>query len=115
MMARSKMLAVEEIDKEGNVLIQDNSIILMPKLFEVYKHKRMGSDMVRWIVCIADYKSPYRRLPEQERIRTVTYNIFSKYKHRILSYVGYTNNNDNIREFPGDLYINSNIIEGYNK
>lgn len=70
-----------EIDREGNVFLQDNSISLMPKLFKVYKHKRMGSDMVRWIVSIADYKSPYRRLPEQERVRTVTYNIFSKYKH----------------------------------
>jgi hypothetical protein len=70
-----------ELDKEGNVLIQDKTIALMPKLFEVYKHKRMGSDMVRWIVCIADFKSPYRRLPEQERVRTVTYNIFEKYKH----------------------------------
>jgi len=74
-----------DIDKEGNVIIQDNSITLMPKLYEVYKHKRMGSDMVRWIVCIADYKSPYRRLPEEERVRTVTYNIFSKYKHSYCS------------------------------
>tara|TARA_R110000751_G_scaffold26901_7_gene71566 strand:- start:19907 stop:20452 length:546 start_codon:yes stop_codon:yes gene_type:complete len=70
-----------ELDKEGNVLMQDKTILLMPKLFEVYKHKRMGSDMVRWIVCIADYKSPYRRLPEQERVRTVTYSIFNKYKN----------------------------------
>ena len=72
-----------EIDREGNVFLQDNSIALMPKLFEVYKHKRMGSNMVRWIVAIADYKSPYRRLPEKERYRTVTYNIFETYKNKL--------------------------------
>jgi len=72
-----------EIDREGNVFMQDNSIALMPKLWEVYKHKRMGSNMVRWIVAMADYKSPYRRLPEKERVRTVTYSIFESYKNKL--------------------------------
>ena len=59
-----------EIDREGNVFLQDNSISLMPKLWEVYKHKRMGSNMVRWIVSMADYKSPYRRLLQKYQVCT---------------------------------------------
>jgi hypothetical protein len=67
-----------EINNDGNVMLQDHSIALMPKMWEVYKHKRMGSKMVKWIVSMYDYKSPYRRLPISERKREVTYNIFGK-------------------------------------
>jgi hypothetical protein len=72
-----------EIDKEGNVLQQDESIALMPNLFKVYKHKRMGSNMVRWIVSMDDYKSPYRRLPEQERSERLTFDIFGKKVNKV--------------------------------
>ena len=72
-----------EIDRDGNVFLQDHTIALMPKLFDIYKNKRMGSNMVRWIVCMSDYKSPFRRLPEAERVRTVTYNIFNSYKNKL--------------------------------
>ena len=72
-----------EIDKEGNVLLQDDSIGLMPALMAVYKQKYMGSNMVRWIVCMDDYKSPYRRLPEEERDETLTYIIFGKKTSKI--------------------------------
>ncbi len=72
-----------EIGKSGNVFINDHSIALIPKLWEVYKHKRMGSDMVRWIVSVEDYKSPYRRYPEIERIKTVTYYIYEKSSHKL--------------------------------
>lgn len=57
-----------DIGKDGNVFLQDHSIALMPKMWDVYKDKHLGSKMVRWIVMVYDYKSPYRRLPEQERI-----------------------------------------------
>jgi hypothetical protein len=67
-----------EIEKDGNVFLQDKSIALMPKLFDVYKHKHMGSNGVRWIVSMYDYKSPYRRLPFEERTRQVSFNIFGK-------------------------------------
>jgi hypothetical protein len=67
-----------EIDKDSNVFIHDDSIALMPKLWAVYKHKRLGSKMVKWIVSMFDYKSPYRRLPQKERRREVTYNIFGR-------------------------------------
>lgn len=71
-------LQLIEIDKEGNVLVQDDSIALMPSMMEVYKQKYMGSNMVRWIVSMDDYKSPYRRLPEDERNETLTRQIFGK-------------------------------------
>lgn len=70
-----------EIKNDGNVFLQDESIALMPKMWAVYKDKRMGSDMCKWIVAMYDYKSPYRRLPQRERKREVTYNIFGKTKH----------------------------------
>jgi hypothetical protein len=69
-----------EVEKSGDVLLQDNSISLMPKLWVVYKDKKLGSDAVRWIVAMADYKSPYRRLPIQERERQVSFDIFGKEK-----------------------------------
>jgi len=65
-------------DKDGDILLQDNSIALMPCLWKVYKTRGLGSDMVKWIVSVYDYKSPYRRLPEDERISRVTYAIYGK-------------------------------------
>jgi len=69
------------INKEGNVFLQDDSIALMSALWAVYKHKNMGSNMVKWIVAIYDHKSPFRRLPLDERIARVTYLYFEKDKH----------------------------------
>ncbi|MHA1690189.1 MAG: hypothetical protein ACTSU7_01000 [Candidatus Heimdallarchaeaceae archaeon] len=65
-----------DIDKSGNIMLQDNSIVLLPKMFEVYKHKHMGSPMIRFIVSMYDYKSPYRNLPEERRLDRVKYNIW---------------------------------------
>src|SRR3989304_6663393 len=67
-----------EISKDGNVFLQDHSIALMPKLWVVYKDKYMGSDMVRWIVAVEDYKSPYRNLPDLEREKKATFDIFGQ-------------------------------------
>ena len=67
-----------EIDKDGNAFLQDDSIALMPKLWAVYKDKYGGSKMVRWIISMDDYKSPFRRLPEEERSERLTMNIFGK-------------------------------------
>lgn len=70
-----------DIDRDGNVFLQDNSIALMPKLWAVYKDRKMGSKMIKWIVSIYDYKSPYRRLPLDERKSRVSYSIFNKEKN----------------------------------
>lgn len=69
-----------DIDTDGNVLLHDNSIAFMPKLFAVYKNKHMGSKMVKYIVSVYDYKSPFRRLPLDERRSRVTYVLFNKQK-----------------------------------
>lgn len=68
------------VSSDGNVFLQDDSIALMPCLWKVYKKKGMGSNMVKWVVAVYDYKSPYRRFPIEERKRQVSYSIFSKYK-----------------------------------
>jgi hypothetical protein len=69
-----------DVDTDGNVFIKDNSIALMPKLFAAYKNKHMGSNMVKYIVGVYDYKSPFRRLPLEERKSRVAYSIYSKDK-----------------------------------
>lgn len=73
-----------DIDKEGNVMDQDNTIALVPELLEVYNTKNYGSDAIRWIIMMYDYKSPYRNLPIKERYKTVTYKVYKKTKHYIL-------------------------------
>jgi len=66
------------IDKSGNVLLQDNALVQAPKLFEVYKNKNMGSNMVRYIVWMYDYKSLYRQLPIDQRRKRVLRSIWDK-------------------------------------
>lgn len=70
-----------DIDRDGNVFLQDNSIALMPKMWAVYKNRKMGSKMVKWIVSVYDYKSPFRRLPLDERKARVSYAIYGKDKN----------------------------------
>jgi hypothetical protein len=70
-----------DVGRDGNVFLIDNSIALMPKMWDVYKDKNMGSNMVRWIVCMYDYKSPYRRLPEDERAAKVNYVVYGDKKN----------------------------------
>ena len=65
-----------DVDTDGNVFLNDNSIALMPMMWIVYKDKHMGSNMVKYIVGVYDYKSAFRRLPEDERIARVSYSIF---------------------------------------
>lgn len=68
-------------DKDANVFALDKSISLCPFFWDVYKHERMGSKVVKWIVLVYDYKSPYRNIPFEERIEYVTYMLFEKKKH----------------------------------
>ena len=67
-----------DIGKDGNVFLKDNSIALMPCMWRLYKDKNGGSKQVRWIVSMYDYKSPFRRLPEDERSNRVSYVEFEK-------------------------------------
>lgn len=65
-----------DIDSGGNVFITNKGIALAPKLYEVYKNKNMGSNMVKWIVAVEDYKSIYNRLPMNLREEEAMVNIF---------------------------------------
>lgn len=67
-----------EIGKDGNVFLRDDSIALMPSMWRLYKDKKGGSKQVRWIVSVYDYKSPFRRLPLEERMNRVSYSEFTK-------------------------------------
>ena len=71
-----------DVDTEGNIFVHDKGIALLPKMWEVYKKKGMGSNMVKWIVMVEDYKSPYRKLPIEERIAFTTGIIFEKKKYK---------------------------------
>jgi len=78
------MKTLFKIEKDGNVLLQDQTIALSPELFALYKHKDYGSRAIRWIVSMYDYNSPYRNLPESERKQEVTFDIYKKKSHYIL-------------------------------
>lgn len=71
-----------DVGTDGNVLVNDRGMALVPTLWAVYKKKGMGSNMVRWIVMVDDYKSPYRKLPVDEREVLVTNIVFGKDKYK---------------------------------
>tara|TARA_R100000951_G_scaffold107160_1_gene102292 strand:+ start:3989 stop:4534 length:546 start_codon:yes stop_codon:yes gene_type:complete len=71
-----------DVGNDGNVFLQDKALALAPKLWAVYKKKGMGSKMVRWIVMVDDYKSPYRKKPLDERVELVTNIVFGKPKYK---------------------------------
>jgi hypothetical protein len=75
---RKIMKTLFKVEKDGNVLLQDQTIALVPELFDVYKHKDYGSRAIKWIVNMYDYNSPYRNLPEMERKEAVTQDIYDK-------------------------------------
>jgi hypothetical protein len=74
---------IVEIDKDGNAFLEDNTISVLPHLWAVYKKKHMGSKMVKFIIAVEDYHSPYRRLPAEQRLKTVTYNLFETKRHKL--------------------------------
>jgi len=67
-----------DIDKDGNIFLIDKSIALAPKLWAVYKDKNMGSNMIRWIVSVEDYKSIYRQLPMELREERAMNSLFGE-------------------------------------
>lgn len=71
-----------DVGSDGNVFMNDKGLALVPSLWAVYKKKGMGSNMVRWIVMVDDYKSPYRKKPLDEREELVTNIVFGKAKYK---------------------------------
>jgi len=69
-----------DIDTEGNILIKDKGVALLPSLFKVYKNKYLGSKAVKWIVAMHDYRSPYRSLPKQQRETMINNMLLEKDK-----------------------------------
>mgnify|MGYP003145391645 FL=1 len=67
-----------DVDKEGNVLLQDKTVALVPEILAVYRHKDYGSRAIKWIVLMCDYNSPYRNLPEKEKREAVTMDMYGK-------------------------------------
>jgi hypothetical protein len=72
------------VDAEGDVVLQDDTFMLIPELRKVYQDKKLGSDAIKWIVLMHDYRSPYRQLLEQERSKDVTFDIYNKTTHKAL-------------------------------
>lgn len=67
-----------DIDKEGNAYLTDKGVALLPKMYEAYKTKHLGSEAVKWIVRVHDYRSPLRKLPLEEKIRTANRMSFQR-------------------------------------
>jgi|NorSeaMetagenome_1021524.scaffolds.fasta_scaffold00991_2 hypothetical protein len=69
-----------DVDTDGNIFAHSKAISLLPNMFSVYKDKYLGSKAVKWIVCMYDYKSPYRSLPMEQRKQIVNNMILEKEK-----------------------------------
>jgi len=75
-----------DINSKGNIFLVDKSIALAPKLWEVYKNKNMGSNMIRYIVSMYDYKSIYRKLPIQQREKRVIRSIWEDKPNKYINH-----------------------------
>lgn len=64
------------IEVDGDVKLQDDTFLLIPELRTVYE--KLGSKFIRYIVFMADYKSPYRQLISSEREVEVCEDIWNK-------------------------------------
>jgi hypothetical protein len=69
-----------DIDTEDKIILHAKAVKLLPKLLAVYKDRYLGSKAVKWIVCMYDYKSPYRSLPFNQREQIVNNVILEKEK-----------------------------------
>ncbi len=71
------------IEVGGDVVLQDETFLLIPQLREVYEKR--GSEYIRFIVLVCDYYSPYRQLTEARRREEVAEDIWGcslrKVKH----------------------------------
>ena len=74
-----------DVDNDGNLFLKDKTISLLPKMWDVFKERTLGSNMIRWIVLCDDYKSPYRKLPLEEREILVSKIIFDKERSKHFS------------------------------
>lgn len=72
------------VDAEGDVILQDDTFMLIPELRKVYQDKKLGSDAIKWIVLMTDYRSPYRQLLEDDRNKDVTFDVYGKTQHKAL-------------------------------
>lgn len=65
-----------DIDKSGKALLDKKYVKLVPELFDVYQDKNLGGNMILYIVCVYDRKSPYRHLPYEVRKEDVSESLF---------------------------------------
>lgn len=71
------------IDEES-YKVEDSVYDAVPEFKVLKKSKIHGSKTISWIVLMYDKRSPYRNLPEQERSKAVTQEIYKKDKFYIL-------------------------------
>jgi hypothetical protein len=64
------------IEVDGDVKLQDDTFLLIPELKTVYE--KLGNNYIRYIVFMADYKSPYRQLIHGEREKEVCDDVWEK-------------------------------------
>jgi hypothetical protein len=69
------------IEVDGDVKLQDDTFLLIPEMRELYEG--LGSDFVRYVVLMADYKSPYKQLLHGARQEEVCDDIWKKEPKKI--------------------------------
>ena len=115
-----------DVDTDGNIFAHSKAISLLPNMFSVYKDKYLGSKAVKWIVCMYDYKSPYRSLPMEQRkqiVNNTKENILRKTEEiftitNLPSVTIFSKKNANkttiVKSIIKDAYLILNIVRGEN-
>lgn len=68
-----------QIDKKGDVRVQDPSVMAIPEFSDLLQTEGLGSDALKWVALVHDYDSPYSYLPIAEREKVVSRDIYGKY------------------------------------
>ena len=68
-----------QINKKGDILKEDNGIVLVPEFNLVLNTERLGQTAMKWIAMVYDYESPYRHYTEKERIKAVSKDLYDNY------------------------------------
>jgi len=70
-----------DISSDGNVLLNKKYIHLIPEFNDVFNDKNLGGPMIKWIINVYDYNSPFKHLPLDVRKEDMTEMIFGKKKY----------------------------------
>ena len=66
------------VDIDGDVVMQDDTLLLISELRAVCKDKKLGRKALKWIVLVCDYNSPLRQLLKADKEKDATQEVYGK-------------------------------------